>query len=156
MMGLPFSHIMSLKIYFAGSMRAGRNDIDIYYKIIENLKQYGKVLTEFVGDKTVDCEIAPKLDDKTIHDTDVSMLQECSCVVAEVTQPSLGVGYEIGRAVAMNKPVFCLYRPQDGKLLSGMIRGAHNGISFIVTDYKEISEIPALLENYLSSFTPNK
>lgn len=36
-------------------------------------------------------------------------------VVAEVTQPSLGVGYEIGRAVAMGKKILCLYRPQEGK-----------------------------------------
>ena len=35
--------------------------------------------------------------------------------MAEVTQPSLGVGYEIGRAVAMDKKILCLYRPQDGK-----------------------------------------
>ena len=38
-----------------------------------------------------------------------------SVVVAEVTQPSLGVGYEIGRAVAMEKPILCLYRPSDDK-----------------------------------------
>ena len=36
-------------------------------------------------------------------------------IVAEVTQPSLGVGYEIGRAVDMKKPILCLYRPQEGK-----------------------------------------
>ena len=36
-------------------------------------------------------------------------------IVAEVTQPSLGVGYEIGRAFDMNKPILCLYRPQQGK-----------------------------------------
>jgi len=35
-------------------------------------------------------------------------------VVAEVTIPSLGVGYEIGRAVAMGKRVLCLNRPKDG------------------------------------------
>ncbi|KAK6962241.1 2p-deoxynucleoside 5p-phosphate N-hydrolase 1 [Biomphalaria glabrata] len=138
-----------LKIYFAGSMRGGRNDIDIYYKIIENLKQYGQVLTEFVGDKTVDCEVAPVLDEISIHDRDVSMLEKCNCVIAEVTQPSLGVGYEIGRAVAMKKPVFCLYRPQQGKLLSAMIRGADNGSTFKVTDYNDVSEVPELLKNYL-------
>ena len=38
-----------------------------------------------------------------------------SVIVAEVTQPSLGVGYEIGRAYAMNKPILCLYRPQPEK-----------------------------------------
>ena len=36
-------------------------------------------------------------------------------IVAEVTQPSLGVGYEIGRAFDMNKPILCIYRPQQGK-----------------------------------------
>ena len=36
-------------------------------------------------------------------------------MVAEVTQPSLGVGYEVGRAVAMNKKILCIYRPQEGK-----------------------------------------
>jgi len=36
-------------------------------------------------------------------------------VVAEVTQASLGVGYEIGRAVAMNKRILCLFRPSPDK-----------------------------------------
>ena len=36
-------------------------------------------------------------------------------IVAEVTQPSTGVGYELGRAVAMNKRILCLYRPQENK-----------------------------------------
>ena len=39
-------------------------------------------------------------------------------LVAEVTQPSLGVGYEIGRALDMNKKILCLYRPQPGKRMS--------------------------------------
>ena len=38
-----------------------------------------------------------------------------SVLVAEVTQPSLGVGYEIGRAVTMKKPILCLYRPSPDK-----------------------------------------
>ena len=36
-------------------------------------------------------------------------------LVAEVTQPSLGVGYEIGRAVEMRKRILCLFRPESGK-----------------------------------------
>ena len=41
--------IMSLKIYFAGSIRAGRADVHLYAKIVNILKQYGCVLTEHVG-----------------------------------------------------------------------------------------------------------
>ena len=38
-----------------------------------------------------------------------------TAIVAEVTQPSLGVGYELGRAVAMGKRILCIYRPQPDK-----------------------------------------
>ena len=38
------------KIYFAGSIRAGRNDAHLYAKILAVLKTYGTVLTEHVGD----------------------------------------------------------------------------------------------------------
>uniref|UniRef100_A0A0B7BUL9 Putative 2'-deoxynucleoside 5'-phosphate N-hydrolase 1 n=1 Tax=Arion vulgaris TaxID=1028688 RepID=A0A0B7BUL9_9EUPU len=144
---------MSLNIYFGGSMRAGHQDVHIYYDIIKQLKTYGHVLTEFVGEvKHAEVNLFDEVDDKTIHDEDVAMLERCDCMVAEVTVPSLGVGYEIGRAVAMNKRILCLYRPQKDKLLSGMIRGAHNGTTFIVTDYSQVSEIPEILSKYFESF----
>ena len=37
-------------IYFAGSIRAGRQDAGLYAKIVQILKKYGLVLTEHVGD----------------------------------------------------------------------------------------------------------
>ena len=45
----------------------------------------------------------------------ISPKPQTTVLVAEVTQPSLGVGYEIGRAVAMEKNILCLYRPQQDK-----------------------------------------
>jgi len=44
----------------------------------------------------------------------------CPAVVAEVTQPSLGVGYEIGRAIEKNKKILCLFRPDSGKCESNI------------------------------------
>ena len=38
-----------------------------------------------------------------------------SVVIAEVTQPSLGVGFELGQAVALGKKTLCLFRPASGK-----------------------------------------
>ena len=40
-----------MKIYFAGSIRGGRNDKEIYLKLIQHLSNYGEVLTEHVGDQ---------------------------------------------------------------------------------------------------------
>lgn len=39
----------------------------------------------------------------------------CAALVAEVTQPSLGVGYELGRAIENKKKILCLFRPDCGK-----------------------------------------
>lgn len=48
---LPFADTMSLKIYFCGSIRAGRADAPLYVRLIEELKAYGTVLTEHVGNQ---------------------------------------------------------------------------------------------------------
>ena len=42
-------------------------------------------------------------------------------MIAEVTQPSLGVGYEIGRGFALGLNILCLYRPQPDKSESNTI-----------------------------------
>lgn len=109
-----------MKIYFSGSIRGGRGDADLYSKLIRELKKHGEVLTEHIGAE----EIANTLSDREIHDRDLRWLEEADLVIAEVTTPSLGVGYEIGRAVAMDKKVVCLYREDDGKPISAMIIGS--------------------------------
>ncbi len=38
-----------MKIYFAGSISGGRDDVHIYANIVDILKTYGTVLTEHVG-----------------------------------------------------------------------------------------------------------
>lgn len=61
--------------------------------------------------------------DSFIYKRDMCWLRKSAAVVAEVTQPSLGVGYELGQAEAMGIPVLCLYRPSPGKRLSAMLTG---------------------------------
>uniref|UniRef100_A0A5F8G314 2'-deoxynucleoside 5'-phosphate N-hydrolase 1 n=1 Tax=Monodelphis domestica TaxID=13616 RepID=A0A5F8G314_MONDO len=91
--------------------------------------------------------------DRLIHERDLAWLQQADVVVAEVTQPSLGVGYELGRAVALNKRILCLFRPQSGRVLSAMIRGAADGTRFQVWDYEE-NEVETLLDRYFETDPP--
>ena len=44
---------MSRLIYFAGSIRAGRSDAVLYSRIVQELKKYGTVLTEHVGNPNI-------------------------------------------------------------------------------------------------------
>merc|ERR1712098_786174 len=87
--------------------------------------------------------------DKAIHDDCVERLNRCDVVVAEVTVPSLGVGYELGRAVAMEKKILCLYRHEEGRRLSAMVRGMDNGRDRKTVDYTPDS-VESLLDNFLS------
>lgn len=115
-----------MKIYFAGSIRGGRDDRALYLNIIQYLQQFGEVLTEHVGDQQLSVFGEDKLTDQGIYERDMDWLTSCDVVVAEVTTPSLGVGYEIGKAEDLGKTILCLYRKQPGKRLSAMLNGNSN------------------------------
>ncbi|XP_010752162.1 5-hydroxymethyl-dUMP N-hydrolase [Larimichthys crocea] len=141
-----------MKVYFCGSIRGGRDDVSLYRKIVNKLQTFGTVLTEHVSDEQLSDrgEASTAAADRQIHDRDVDWLRQSDVVVAEVTQPSLGVGYELGRAVDMKKKIFCLFRPSSGRSLSAMIRGADDGELFVVRDYSEDE-----VENVLQEFFDN-
>ncbi|CAE7402710.1 Dnph1 [Symbiodinium sp. KB8] len=113
-----------LAIYFAGSIRGGRQDAELYASIVKHLQASYEVLTEHVASPDIpeSGEVA-KGGDSFIYKRDMCWLRKSAAVVAEVTQPSLGVGYELGQAEAMGIPVLCLYRPSPGKRLSAMLTG---------------------------------
>ncbi|VDI47282.1 putative 2'-deoxynucleoside 5'-phosphate N-hydrolase 1 isoform X1 [Mytilus galloprovincialis] len=124
-----------MKIYFCGSIQGGRQDAELYATIIDELKsKYGEVLTEFVGSPTVEQDEI-ELGSKEVHQLCLTKLKSADVLIAEVTQPSLGVGYEIGRAVGMDKKILCLFRPNSGRKLSSMIAGLHDSHNVTVKNY---------------------
>ncbi|WP_421918197.1 DUF4269 domain-containing protein [Marinifilum sp.] len=128
-----------MKIYFSGSIRGGHEDADIYKQIISELKNYGIVLTEHIGSKVLE----NNLSDEEIHDRDLKWVMESDVVVAEVSTPSLGVGYEIGRAAEFNKPIVCLYRKNSKKQVSAMIAGCAQVKAF---EYSNIEDAKQILD----------
>ena len=54
----------------------------------------------------------------------MAWLDESDVVVAEVTMPSLGVGYELGEAVRAHKPTLCFFRADSEGRLSAMVSGS--------------------------------
>ena len=135
-----------MKIYFAGSIRAGRDDAAIYETMITWLRSFGEVLTEHVGNPALSAAGDDGPDNRYIHDRDMAWLTSCDCVVAEVTTPSLGVGYELGLATALKKPILCLYRSIAGRPLSAMIAGSP-GIQ--TTAYSSMDEAKRIMEEFI-------
>ena len=136
---------MATKVYFCGSIKGGRQDRKIYEDLIHHIGKYAKVLTEHIADPRA--VLDQHLSDKEIHDRDIAWLRESDLIIAEVTQPSLGVGYEIGRALEWGKPIITLYRNNEEKKLSAMIAGVDE---IQVFRYNNLDEAKEYLDTILS------
>lgn len=112
----------TLSIYFAGSIRGGRQDSALYTGLIRHLGQYGPVLTEHVGTPAL-LELEHSMSEVEIFERDMRWLRAADLMVAEVTTPSLGVGYEIAMAQTLGKKILCLFRTTSPHELSAMIAG---------------------------------
>jgi nucleoside 2-deoxyribosyltransferase len=136
-----------MKIYFAGSIRGGRDEEDNYLELINHLSSFGEVLTEHVGHKGIQ-KSESKNSDTYIFERDVDWLRKSDVMVADVTVPSLGVGYEISFAETLDIPILCLFNPKYKKSLSAMISGNKK---LTCKRYNTIDEAKQLLDSFLTS-----
>jgi 2'-deoxynucleoside 5'-phosphate N-hydrolase len=138
-------------IYFSGSISSGRQDVDLYRKIVDVLRGAGHRVLD--GDVTARAPVheaaagarppgspailegGGKLEFFEIFDRDMRWLAEADAVVAEVSLPSTGVGYEIAAARHLYRiPVIALYRSAWTSRCSAMIAG-DRGVQVI--EYEE-------------------
>jgi len=142
-----------MNIYFCGSIRGGRDLASTYAEMIAMLGSYGRVLTEHLGSDEVIEAKDRVLSDKEIHDRDLQWIVESDLLVAEVTVPSLGVGYEIGRAIEMGKPALCLFKQGSEYTISAMIAGSDK---VEMKYYQSLEEVKDLFEAFFSLHAPHR
>ena len=139
-------------IYFCGSKFGGRQDEILYNILFKKLERFGDVIQPFDPEKGIN-QIGSRREHRlSMHDRDVVLLTMCDVMVAEVTHPSLGVGYEIGRAVELGKPVLCLYRPLPRKKLSGLLRGMDNSEYLRVVDYDAPDQVDQIFQDFIPNY----
>lgn len=136
-----------MKIYFSGSISGGRDKVNDYSKIVEILNEYGKVLTMHVANPKLG-KAEEGITAEEIYQRDVNWLKESDIVFAEITVPSLGVGYELAYAENRKIPVICMYDKNVN--VSRMITGNKNFIQIPYENIEELKEkIISNLENIL-------
>lgn len=136
-----------MNIYFCGSIAGGRKYLETYQKIVAYLKSGGhRVLTDHVVQPDV-LELEKKLTPEQIYTRDIDWLNECDCVVAEVSNPSLGVGYEVCYALRIKKPVLCLFR--EGIFLSSMLLG-NTSAGITVDEYSNDADWQKSIDRFIS------
>ena len=115
---------MPATIYFSGSISGGRGDVATYRRIIETLERAGhRVIAGAVAAEHVGAG-GESLNARDIFERDMRWLEEADVLVAEVSTPSTGVGYEIAVArYVRNIPVICLYRPAFTSRCTAMVAG---------------------------------
>jgi nucleoside 2-deoxyribosyltransferase len=138
------------EIYFAASIRGGRDRVHVYSQIAQLLSKYGVVLTEHVGDSSLTSGGEKTKIDEFIFKRDKLWILQSDFVVAEVTNPSLGVGWEIAFAESVGKKVFCLYFSDAEKKLSAMIAG---NSQLNICMYKTLQDVELFLNEQLFLFS---
>ena len=138
---------MKKKIYVSTSIYGGRQKIETYKALVEALELRGEVCNK----QTLDDDVIEKeeyQDDEAIFDGLVELLESADIIFAEVTVPSLGVGYELGIADKLGKKIIAIYDLNEIEKVSTMIRG-NKRIKLI--GYHNISEIIDRLGEILGS-----
>jgi hypothetical protein len=135
-----------MNIYFACSITGGRDFESTYHAITTALLSDGHVVpTAHLADpniKMFEGQVAPR----EIYERDTAWIRACDALVAEVSTPSHGVGYEIAYALSLGKPVLCVYLA--GQPVSKMLTGnSHPAIS--IKSYRTPEEAITVIRSFL-------
>ncbi|MGB9664393.1 MAG: nucleoside 2-deoxyribosyltransferase [Ignavibacteria bacterium] len=134
---------MNKKIYCAGPISGDITYQENYKKMIEIVRQNGFY-------PLYEPELKPNyvLTDQEIYRRDINWLNDAIGMIAEVSGPSLGVGFEIAYALfQLKKPVLALYHESIPRL-SAMIKGCDNSL-LSVQKYKDEFELEKFIKIYL-------
>ncbi|MGE5251672.1 MAG: nucleoside 2-deoxyribosyltransferase [Bacteroidota bacterium] len=137
-----------MNIYFACSITGGREFEPVYQALVDALLADGHIVpTAHLAQPGAAAEaaLAPRL----VYDRDTAWIRDCDALIAEVSVPSHGVGYEIGYALDAGKHVLCLY--QEGRRLSKMISG-NPAPNLQVSAYADLQAAILLAQGFLVKY----
>lgn len=136
-----------MNIYFACSITGGRAFESVYQEFTRALLAEGHAVptAHLAGSNVMALEKV--IDPRVVYDRDVTWIRACDALIAEVSVPSHGVGYEIGFALSEGKRVLCL--AQAGLAVSKMITGnPHPELQ--VQYYRDVTEGVGIIHTFLS------
>lgn len=134
-----------MNIYFSCSLTGGRQDEQVYGQIVDHLLASGiEIPTAHLARPEV-MALERVVDPEEVYQRDIDWIDACDAVIAEVSTPSHGVGYEIAYALGIKKPVLACYR--EGATVSKMIIGNKQETLQVLT-YSD----PAILLSQLDQF----
>ena len=136
-----------MKLYLAAPMAGDRSNLDVNREVYDFLVGLGyEVLTEHVVKERLDVEQG--LSPREVFERDIGLLDACDVVVADVSYPSLGVGFEIAYALLRGKRVIAYCSSERYEKTSALVRGI-SWQSFRLIAYNSETELLKRLEGLL-------
>lgn len=135
-----------MNIYFACSITGGRELEADYQKIVTALLADGHEIPTSHLAKSEVMENERVLTPQYVYERDVGWIKHCDVLIAEVSVPSHGVGYEIAFALGIGKPVLCIHRQE--RRVSKMITGNPHPL-LVVKSYSTLEEAMSLVKGFL-------
>ncbi len=137
-----------MNIYFSCSLTGGRADEEVYGALVDDMLAAGhEIPTAHLARPEV-MSLERIVEPAEVYQRDMAWIAGCDAVVAEVTTPSHGVGYEIAVALQLGKPVLCCHR--RGRPVSKMLTG-NDFPGLEIIDYAEIDEALAGVRAFLAA-----
>ena len=135
-----------MNIYFACSITGGRDFEPVYQAIIAALLADGHTVpTAHLADSGIKAMEAA-IGSREVYERDVAWIRDCNVLVAEVSTPSHGVGYEVAYALSIGKPVLCIHH-QD-RTISKMLSGnSHPNLQ--VNHYQDAGQAIEIIRSFL-------
>lgn len=124
-----------MKIFFSASIRAG-GDRAAHRRVARLLSKFGTVYGEHGSEDSAHVSLT----DSDSYLRDISWIDAADMLVAEVSTTSFGVGYEVGRAVALGKAVICIWRKGSGSRLSAMVTGNKSVKTIVYTALDDLDQ----------------
>jgi len=142
-----------MNIYFSCSITGGREDQHIYQRIVNYLLENGhEVPTAHLASPDV-MKDESNLSAVDVYRRDMEWVRNCDVLIAEVSTPSHGVGYEIAEAVSLEKQVMCCHHAD--KKISKIISGNTNK-NMRVLVYKSEDELIYEIGNFIRNIFNTK
>jgi hypothetical protein len=139
-----------MNIYFSCSLTGGRDDEEVYGLIVDHLLAKGHEVPTALLARPEVMELEKVIDPHDVYQRDIAWVEGCDAIIAEVSTPSHGVGYEIALGLLLGKPVLCCYR--EGKTVSKMITG-NDRPNLQLGTYEDNLEVIQLLDRFLARLT---
>lgn len=136
-------------IYCAGPINGDTTFQNNYIELIKTVETLGHTALSELNGKF---NASIPLSDKQIYIRDLKWIDGSNLLIAEISGPSLGVGFEISYALFVKKiPALAVYHEQVSKV-SSMITGC-NAANLLIKKYKNVEDLQKIIRNFITDVT---